>query len=78
MGNIIDLTLVRDLREAELPVWHNVKGTCRACGAATIVTQHVECPLDNTECSCGAWAFCVTHFVVGEDLVPRLELLEGG
>ena len=77
-ATVIDLDVARVEREAGLPVWRNVKGTCRACGGWAISTVHLETPLDNTECSCGAWEWCVTHFVVDDQLVPRLELVEGG
>lgn len=65
--------------DAHRPVWRNVRGACKACGIGAIATEHAKCPLDNTECgTCGAMAFCVTHFVVDDQLVPRLELVEGG
>jgi ribosomal protein S27AE len=64
--------------DAHRPVWRNVRGVCRACGVGAIATEHANCPLDKTECgTCGAMAFSVTHFVVGEQLVPRLELVGG-
>jgi hypothetical protein len=65
--------------DAHRPVWRNVRGVCKSCGIGAIETEHQDCPLDGTECgTCGAMAFCVTHFVVDDQLVPRLELVEGG
>lgn len=65
--------------DAHRPVWHNVAGACLECGKTAISTQHIECPLDGTECgTCGAMAFSATHFVVDDQLVPRLQIVEGG
>jgi len=76
LSNIIDLDVFRDMRDADLPVWRICKGACKACGKIAVSTMHEECPLDNTECSCGQWAFCVTHFEVDGEFVPRLEVVK--
>jgi len=66
VAKVIDL-------DAHRPVWRNVRGVCKACGTGAIATEHQDCALDYSECGrCGALCFSVTHFVVGDQMVPRL------
>ena len=76
MADVVDLDAYRDQLEAEKPVWRVCKGKCKDCGAEAVSVQHQECPLDNTECpKFGTWGFCVTHFEVDGELVPRLGIV---
>lgn len=75
-AQVIDLAVARDMREADQPVWRVVKGECRGCSAGGVSVQHLECPLDASECpSCGKMLWAVTHYEIDGEWAPRFEVV---